>query len=120
MFIKNENKDDCLIAGYVVGDQKVKEFEGKQFVEFGIGMGKDSQGENLPIINITIWERQIPTIKKGDRVLAGGKLKVTKKDDKKYYSLNADFCIKEVTAAEQKQEEPDYEPIDINDDDLPF
>ena len=119
MFIKREKKDDCIIAGYVVRDQREKEFDGKKFVEFGIGMGQDENGENLPIINITVWNRTIPTIRKGDRVLAAGKLKETKKDDKTYYSLNADFCIKEVTAAEQKQEEPDYIPI-IDDDDLPF
>ena len=30
MFIKREKKDDCLIAGFVVGDQKDKEYNGKK------------------------------------------------------------------------------------------
>ena len=96
MFIKRDKKDDCLIAGFVVGDQKNKEYNGKNYVEFGISMGKDENGENLPIVNVAVWERQIPTIHKGDRVLAAGKLKSAEKDGKTYYSLSADFCIKEV------------------------
>ena len=27
MFIKRDKKNDCLIAGYVVGDQKEKRFQ---------------------------------------------------------------------------------------------
>lgn len=119
MFIKRQKKDDCIIAGYVVGDQREKEFAGKRFVEFGIGMGQDENGENLPIVNITVWNRTLPTIRKGDRVLAAGKLKETKKDDKTYYSLNADFCIKEILGQEEpKTHHEDLTPID--DDDLPF
>jgi len=121
MFIKREKKDDCLISGYVVGDQKQKEYNGKSFIEFGISMGKDENGENLPIVNISVWERKVPTIFKGDRVLACGKLQAAKKDDKTYYSLNADFCIKEITAnndTSTQTTQAELEPID--DDDLPF
>lgn len=122
MFIKRDKKNDCLIAGYVVGDQKEKDFNGKPYIEFGIGMGKDEQGENLPIVNITVWDRSIPTIRKGDRVLAAGKLKITEKEDKTYYSLTADFCIKEIlnlsTAESIKEYDSTLAPVD--DDDLPF
>lgn len=122
MFIKKEKKDDCIISGYVVGDQKQKDYNGKPYVEIGIGMGKDENGENLPIVNIAIWDRNIPVIKKGDRVMASGKLKKTEKDDKTYYSLNADFCIKEVTCEgtpkSTETTKPKFEEID--DDDLPF
>ena len=120
MFLKREKKDDCIIAGYVVGDEKHKEYNGKNYVEFGISMGKDEEGENLPIINISVWERQIPEIKKGDRVLAAGKLRATEKDGKVYFSLSADFCIKEIVenAPELTDKMPSLEPID--DDDLPF
>ena len=31
MFIKRDGKDDCLIAGFVVGDQKNKEYNGKKY-----------------------------------------------------------------------------------------
>ena len=41
MFIKRDKKDDCLISGYVVGDQKIKDYNNEQFIEFGISMGKD-------------------------------------------------------------------------------
>ena len=122
MFIKREKKDDCIIAGYVVGDQKTKEFNDKTYVEFGISMGKDDNGDNLPIVNISVWDRTLPTISKGDRVLAAGKLKATKKDDKVYYSLTADFCIKEIladrTSKQAENNTPELEPID--DDSLPF
>lgn len=122
MFIKRGKKDDCLIAGYVVGDQKSKEYNGKLYIEFGIGMGKDENGENLPIVNITVWERQLPPIKKGDRVLVCGKLKQSTKDDKTYYSLTADFCIKEIlnnaTQNAPKETQPELEEAD--DDSLPF
>lgn len=122
MFIKREKKDDCLISGYVVCDQKIKEYNGKQFVEFGISMGKDENDENLPIVNVAIWERNIPEIKKGDRVLATGKLKVTTKDDKIYYSLTADFCIKEILCdgAQRTVKKVEEEAVSIDDDDLPF
>lgn len=122
MFIKRDKKDDCLIAGYVVGDQKNKEFNGKNYIEFGISMGKDDAGENLPIVNIAVWDRTVPTIKKGDRVLAAGKLKCTKKEDKVYYSLNADFCIKEILGENnaEKPKDEDVEVMPIDDDDLPF
>lgn len=119
MFIKREGKDDCIIAGYVVGDQKTKEYNDKTFVEFGISMGKDEKGENLPVVNIAVWNRTIPTISKGDRVFACGKLKQAKKDDKVYYSLDADCCIKEITGETKAQDhQPELEPID--DDSLPF
>ncbi len=122
MFIKREKKDDCLISGYVVCDQKIKEYNGKQFVEFGISMGKDENDENLPIVNVAIWERNIPKIKKGDRVLATGKLKVTTKDDKIYYSLTADFCIKEILydGVQKPVKKVEEETVPIDDDDLPF
>lgn len=120
MFIKRDKKDDCIIAGFVVGDQKTKEYNGKSFVEFGISMGKDENDQNLPIVNVAVWERQIPAIHKGDRVLAAGKLKSAEKDGKTYYSLSADFCIKEVIEASNAPTPADLEPVDIDDDSLPF
>lgn len=118
MFIKRDGKDDCIIAGMVVGDAKTKEYNDKEFIEFGIGMGKDNDGNDLPIVNITIWNRKLD-IKKGDRVLACGKLKVNKKDDKTYYSMSADFATKETS--EKKVEEPKQSELtEIDDDDLPF
>lgn len=81
-------------------------------------MGKDKDGNNLPIVNITVWNRKL-TVKKGDRVLACGKLKQTQKDDKTYYSMSADFVIKE---SNEKQVTPPPQPelVEIDDDDLPF
>ena len=118
MFIKRDGKDDCLIAGFVVGDQKNKEYNGKKYIEFGISMGKDEKGENLPIVNVAVWERQIPAIHKGDRALAAGKLKMAEKDGKTYYSLSADFCIVEAIETASIPAPADMEPVD--DDDLPF
>ena len=122
MFLKRDKKDDVVISGYVVGDQKVKEYNDKTYIEFGISMGKDENGENLPIVNISVWDRSIPVISKGDRVLAAGKLKATKKDDKVYYSLTADFCIKETVGenAPKKAQDTQAELEPIDDDDLPF
>lgn len=117
MFIKRDGKDDCMIAGCTVGDAKEKEYNGEPFIEFGIGMGKDKDGNNLPIVNITVWNRKL-TIKKGDRVFACGKLKQTQKDDKTYYSMSADFVCKEDTEKKEADPQADTEPI--NDDDLPF
>ena len=121
MFLKREKKDDCLIAGYVVCDQKKKEYNGKPYVEFGISMGKDEQGENLPIVNVAVWDRELQNILKGDRVLACGKLRQAEKDGKVYYSLNADFCIKETLkdyTSDDDSEQPSIQPI--GDDGLPF
>lgn len=122
MFIKRDKKDDCIIAGYVVGDQRVKEYNGKAFVEFGVGMGIDDNGEHLPIVNVTVWNRTIPSIYKGDRVLAAGKLKVNQSGDKVYYSLVADFCIKEIQAEEYTSMSKDTlaNIIPIDDADIPF
>lgn len=120
MFIKRDKKDDCLIAGYVVSDQKEREYNGKQYIEFGIGMGKDESGENLPIVNISVWERKLQDIKKGDRVLAAGKLKVTEKEDRKYYSMTADFCIKEFICEAQKQNTYKDGLEIVDNDSLPF
>lgn len=117
MILIRHKKDDAIVANYTVGDVKEKEFDGKKFQEVGVSMGKDSSGNNLPIVNITIWGRKVD-IKKGDRILAAGKLKITKKDDKTYYSLSADFVMKEDSIKE------DYVPEGCeqleDDDDLPF
>lgn len=118
MFIKRDGKDDCLIGGMVVADAKTKEYNEKEFIEFGIGMGKDADGNDLPIVNITVWNRKLD-IKKGDRVLAGGKLKVTKKDNKTYYSISADFAMKE-TSEKKVEEQKQPELTEIDDDSLPF
>lgn len=117
MFIKRDGKDDCIIAGAVVADAKEKEYNGEAFIEFGIGMGKDKEGNNLPIVNITVWNRKID-IKKGDRVIACGKLKLTQKEDKTYYSMSADFVAKETS--EKREPAPQPEPTEVDDDDLPF
>lgn len=117
MFIKRDGKDDCIIAGPVVSDAKEKEYNGEPFVEFGIGMGKDKDGNNLPIVNITVWNRKME-IKKGDRVLACGKLKQTTKEEKTYYSMSADFVTKETTGKKEEAPQADLEQID--DDSLPF
>jgi len=117
MLIKRDGKDDCVIAGIVIGDAKTKEYNGDEFIEFGIGMGKDSDGNNLPIVNITVWNRKFD-IKKSDRVFACGKLKVTKKDDKTYYSMSADFVAKETSEKKVEEAQPELTPVD--DDSLPF
>lgn len=116
MFLKRDKKDDCIISGPVVVDMKEKEFNGKVFNEFGMGMGKDEKGNNLPIVNVTLWDRTMD-IKKGDRVAVFGKLKVTQKDDKTYYTLTADCVIKEIS--EKRQTTPP-ELTETEDDDLPF
>lgn len=113
MFIKRENKTDATVAGYVVGDMKEKEFDGKKFYEFGVSMGKDAG-----IVNVAVWNRKPEGIKKGDHVFAAGQFKATKKDDKTYFSLTADFIIKENSTkieATPAELEP-YQDVD----DLPF
>ncbi len=117
MFLQRQGKEDTIIANYAIGDIKEKEFDGKKFYEVGVSMGKDSNGENLPIVNVAIWGRKIE-IKKGDRIFAAGKLKVTKKDDKTYYSLTADFVIKEDSLKIEVASQPELTPTE--DDDLPF
>lgn len=117
MFLQRSGKEDSLIANYTVDDIKEKEFDGKKFYEVGVSMGKDANGENLPIVNVAIWGRKID-IKKGDRILAVGKLKVTKKDDKTYYSLTADFVAKEDSLKIEVAPQPELSPTE--DDDLPF
>ena len=112
MFLKRENKTDAMVAGYVVGDMKEKEYEGKKFYEVGVSMGKDAG-----IVNVAVWNRKPEEIKKGDYVFAAGQFKATKKDDKTYYSLTADFISKEnSTKVEVPQELEPYQEVD----DLPF
>lgn len=118
MFIKRENSDDCIIAGYVILDQKEKEFEGREFIEVAVNVGKNSQGEDLPLINITVWRKLFP-FKKGDHVIAAGKLRVTKKDDKTYYSMNAEFIAKE-EVFNRFEDKPAKDLTPIDDDSLPF
>lgn len=117
MLLIRQGKDDAIVANYTVGDIKEKDFEGKKFYEVGVSMGKDANGNNLPIVNIAIWGRKVD-IKKGDRILAAGKLKITKKDDKTYYSLTADFITKEISEKIETAPQPELTPVD--DDDLPF
>ncbi len=115
MFFKRDKKDDVQIAGVAISDIKEKEYQGKVFFEVGVGVGKDEQGNDLPLINVTMWGRKID-IKKGDRIYACGKLKVTQKDDKKYFSLTADFVAKE--ESEKRQTTPPE--LTETEDDLPF
>ena len=112
MFLKRENKTDAMVAGYVVGDMKEKEYDGKKFYEVGVSMGKDAG-----IVNVAVWNRKPEDIKKGDYVFAAGQFNATKKDDKTYYSLTADFISKEnSTKVEVPQELEPYQEVD----DLPF
>ncbi len=119
MFIKRSgDKNDCLVAGMVVDDMRSKTFEDKSFYEIPVSMGKDAG-----IISVTVWNRKPEDIKKYDHVLAGGQLKVTKKtseegEEKTYYSLNADFVVKEKTQKVEEKPQEELEPID--DDSLPF
>lgn len=119
MFIKREGKEDCVIAGMAVGDMKEKEYDGKKFYEVGISMGKDAG-----IVNVAIWNRKPEEIKKLDRIFACGQLKVQKVDKdgetKTYYTLNADFIIKEKTVVEEKNPDIHSESAEDNLDDLPF
>ena len=112
MFIKREGKDDCIVAGMAVGNMKEKEYEGNKFYEVGISMGKDAG-----IVNVAIWHRKPVDIKKYDKVLALGRLKVAKKEDKTYYSLDADFVAKEDSV--KVQENIELTPVE-DDEDLPF
>lgn len=117
MFFKRDKKDDCMIAGMVVVDLKEKEYNDNIFYEFGVGFGKDENGNDLPIVNVTTWGRKID-VQKYDRVFVCGHLKTNQKDDKTYYSLNADFVMKE--NCQKRQTTPkDLTPVD-DDDSLPF
>ena len=119
MFIKRSgDKNDCLVGGMVVDDMRSKTFEDKSFYEIPVSMGKDAG-----VISVTVWGRKPEEIKKYDHVLAGGQLKVTKKtteegEEKTYYSLNADFVVKERTQKVEEKPQEELEPID--DDSLPF
>lgn len=116
MFIKRDKKDDCLIAGMAVGDIKEKEYNFKPFYEVAISIGKDEKGNDLPIVNVSIWGRKLD-IKKYDKIFACGKLKINQKEDKTYYSLTADFIMKEQTT-KYESVPPELTPVD--DDSLPF
>lgn len=112
MFLKRDNKKDAIVAGYVVADMKEKEFDGRRFYEVGVSMGKDAG-----IVNVAIWGRKPTEIKKGNYVFACGQFKVTKKDEKTYYSLTADFIAKEDSVKEETQ----HDLTEIEDDGtLPF
>lgn len=114
MFIKrSDKKNDAIIAGYVVGDMKEKEFDGRKFYEFGISMGKDAG-----IVNVAIWGRKPTEIKKGNYALAAGQFKTTTKDDKTYFSLTADFIAIEDSTKIVEEIQPELTEID--DDSLPF
>ena len=117
MLLVRQGKEDAIVAGPAVVETKTKEFDGKTFYEIGVGMGKDAEGNNLPIINVVVWGRKAD-INKGDRVFAAGKLKITKKDDKTYYSLTADFVAKENSVRTEDKPKEELQPID--DDTLPF
>lgn len=117
MFLKRDKKDDCIIAGLVVVEPKEKEYNGKKFTEFALGMGKDENDNDLPLVNVSVWGRRVD-VKKGDRVAAFGKLKQASKDDKVYYSMSADCVIKEISVKNENPPQPELTEID--DDDLPF
>lgn len=111
-------KEDCLLSGYLIADQREKEYDGRSFIELPVNVGKNEEGEERPIINVAVWRKQFP-FNKGDHILAAGKLKVTKKDDKTYYSLTADFIAKETVV--ETYQKPAKELTSIDDDDsLPF
>lgn len=114
MFLKRPGeKNDSIVAGYAVGDLKEKAYDGKKFYEVGVSMGKDAG-----IVNVTVWGRKPEEIKKGDHVFAAGQFSMTKKDDKVYYSLNADFIARETSSKIVEDKPAELEPID--DDGLPF
>ena len=117
MIIKYGNKEDCIVAGIVVADSKEEEYNGENFVKFGLGIGKDKDGNN-----VSVWNRKID-LKKSDRVLVCGKLKINQKDDKTFYSISADYisketCEKNPPAHMALLDEPEMK--ETEDDSLPF
>lgn len=121
MFIKRSGeKNDCIVSGMAVDNMREKTYEDKKFYEIPVSMGKDAG-----IVSVTVWNRKPAEIKKYDHVLACGMLKVAKKtndagEEKTYYSLNADFVIKEALDIPKTSEKPQEDLQPIDDDDLPF
>lgn len=114
MIIKIDKNDGRMVVGTVISDIKEDEYNGKAVYKFGLGIGKDENGNDLPIVNVVMWNRRIAIVKY-DKVLACGKLKVTQKEDKTYYSLTADFVS--VENSEPRQATPkEFKEIDNNDD----
>lgn len=116
-FIKrNGDKNDCLVAGMVIGDMKQKAYEGTIFYEIPVSMGSKEAG----VVQVTVWNRKPGEIEKFDHVLAVGQLKVTQKEDKVYYSLKADFIMKEQSTPVEDDFKDEIAPDNYDDDNLPF
>lgn len=111
-FLKREGKNDAIVAGMAVGDMREKEYDGKKFYEVPVSLTKDS------VVNVAVWNRKPEEIKKYDHVLAFGEFKQTQKDDKTFYSLTADFIMKENASKVETSAPADLQPVD--DDNLPF
>lgn len=118
MFIKRTDKNDAIVSGMVVNDMREKTYEDRTFYEIPVSMGKDAG-----ILSVTVWNRKPEEIKKFDHVFCCGQFKkVTRTsedgEEKTYYSLDADFVIKETSSKIAKDQS--QELVIVDDGDLPF
>ena len=129
-----------IIAGYVAKDAEVKTSQnGKTYTKWGVKVGEKPaqvQGERGEAIwtNCIAWHdaaRYAANIKKGDNVLAVGKIETSEYEGKTYKTLNCEFIsimsksqgststTNQTTAQTDNSVLAEYEEI-LGDGDCPF
>ena len=85
-----------LVCGNATRDAESKMAGDKKLSTVGIAAAKKKNGETV-YININGWRglyREVLCVKKGDSILAVGRLKDREYNGKTYYDLDADFVCK--------------------------
>ena len=121
----------CTFIGRFTRDIEVKtSTNGKRYCQFTLAVdrGKDANGNNLgaDFIPCSAWEGKAQLLQtychQGDPILVSGRLNVSKKGDKYYYSV----VVADIEFLPQKKEkeapavEITPEPTIIEDPELPF
>lgn len=85
-----------LMQGNTTRDAEDKPVNGKDHAVVGVAASEDSAGHAI-YVNLNGWRQQYETvlsIRKGDSILAVGRLKKREYNGKDYYDLDADFVCK--------------------------
>ena len=88
-----------LMQGNTTRDAEDKPVNGKDHAVVGVAASEDAAGNTI-YVNLNGWRKEydaVRAIRKGDSILAVGRLKKREYNGKSYYDLDADFVCKSGT-----------------------
>ena len=123
----------CYFRGNATGDAEVKTFEsGRTLARFSLavnrGKNKDGSDMGVDFINVQSWKpdgkesfdfKQACDVKRGDRVIVFGRLKIDKRDDRVYVNLTAS-SVDNVSEFARYRDRKAGEAPEADESDAPF